>query len=96
VLTAGRTSTGEQTATYQLHPTDGVILAEHVGKQVEVSGVLRAQQEVKTRSSTEPADKATGTAGTPTVSTTTELEVKQLNVQKVRPVEGNCTADDRN
>jgi hypothetical protein len=95
VLTAARASTGEETSNYQLHPTGGVLLAEHVGKQVEVSGVLRAQQEVQTRSATEPAEKATGTAGTPTVSTSTQLEIKQLNVQQVRPVDGSCPADDR-
>lgn len=95
VLTAARAETGQPTATYQLHPVEGVMLAEHVGKQVEVSGVLRAQQEVSSRSTTEPANKATGTTGTPTVSTATELDIKQLTVEKVRSVEGECPADER-
>ena len=95
VLTAARTATSEQTATYQLYEYEGVKLAEHLGRQVEVSGVLRAQQEVSTRSTTEPAGKPTGTAGTPTVSTSTELDIKQLNVQQVREVGGSCTDDDR-
>jgi hypothetical protein len=71
------------------------MLAEHVGKRVEVSGVLRAQQEVTARSSTEPAGKSTGTAGTPSVSTATELDIKQLHVDKVRAVDGDCPAEER-
>ena len=90
VLTAARTDTSEQTATYQLHEYEGVKLAEHVGQQVQVSGVLRAQQEVSTRSTTQPAGKPTGTSGTPVVSTSTELDIKQLNVTQVRPVGERC------
>lgn len=95
VLTAARSTSGEQTATYQLHPADGVKLAEHVGQQVAVTGILRAQQEVQSRSTSQPAGKATGTAGTPTVSTSTELEIKQLNVQQVKPVGEKCPDDER-
>jgi hypothetical protein len=95
VLTAARTPVSEQTATYQLHEYEGVKLAEHVGRQVEVSGTLRAQQEVSTQSPTEPAGKPTGTAGTPTVSTSTELDIKQLNVTQVRDVGGHCYDDER-
>ena len=89
VLTTARSTDG-QTATYQLHPIPGIQLAEHVGRQVEVNGVLRAQQEVSTSSSTQPAGKPTGTAGTPEVSTSTELAVRQLEVQQVRPVGEHC------
>ena len=95
VLTAARAETGEQTATYQLHPDAGVKLADHVGHQIAVTGVLRAQQEVQTRSTTEPAGKPTGTGGTPTVSTATELAIKQLNVQQVRPTGEKCSDDER-
>ncbi len=90
VLTAARSATGEQTATYQLYPVDGVQLAEHIGHQVAVTGVLRAQQEIQSRSTTDPAGKPTGTAGTPTVSTATALDIKQMNVQQVRATEGEC------
>ena len=89
VLTTAGTTEG-QTATYQLHPIPGVQLTEHVGRQVQVSGVLHAQQEVSTSSSSQPAGKPTGTAGTPKVSTSTELEVRQLEVQQVRPVGERC------
>jgi hypothetical protein len=90
VLTAARATTGEQTATYQLFTDKGVTLADHVGQQVAVTGVLRAQQEVQSRSTTEPAGKPTGTGGTPSVSTTTELEIKQLDVRQVQPAGGKC------
>jgi hypothetical protein len=95
VLTAARAATGEQTATYQLYPEQGVQLADHIGHQVVVTGVLRAQQEVQSRSTTEPAGKPTGTGGTPTVSTATALDIKQLNVQQVRPTAEKCPADER-
>ena len=90
VLTAARSETGEQTATYQLYPDAAVKLADHLGHQIAVTGVLRAQQEVQTRSTTEAAGKPTGTGGTPRVSTATELEIKQLNVQQVRPTGEKC------
>ena len=95
VLTAARSETGEQTANYQLYPAADVKLADHLGHQVAVTGVLRAQQEVQTRSTTEPAGKPTGTGGTPSVSTATELDIKQLNVQQVRPTGEKCPDEER-
>jgi hypothetical protein len=95
VLTAAKTATGDQTATYQLQAMQGVSLAEHVGRQVEVSGVMVAQQEIASRSTTQPANKAAGTSGTPTVSTSTELDIKKLNVQEVRRIEGSCPDEKR-
>jgi hypothetical protein len=95
VLTAERTNTSEQTATYQLHEYQGVKLAEHVGRQVQVSGILRSQQEVSTRSTTEQAGKPTATSGTPAVSTSTELDIKQLNVTEVKPVADHCPEERR-
>ena len=71
------------------------MLAEHVGKRVEVSGVLRAQQEVTARSPTEPTGKTTGKDGTPSVSTAPKLAIKQLHVDKVRAVDGDCPAEER-
>jgi hypothetical protein len=95
VLTAARAATGEQTATYQLYPDQGVQLRDHIGHQVAVTGVLRAQQEMRSRSTTEPAGKPTGTGGTPTVSTATELDFKQLNVQQVRPTGEKCPDEEK-
>ena len=65
-------------------------LRDHIGRQVEVSGILNAQQRIATRSTTDPAPTATGTAGTPEVSTTTQLDIKRLDVQRVRPVGDEC------
>ena len=93
VLTADRSASGEQTATYQLQAAANVPLAEHVGKQVEVSGTLTAQQEIATRTlpqSQKPADAA-GTSGRPTVSTATELNVRRLEVSHVRHLGPNCS-----
>ena len=91
VLTAAKAATGEQTSNYQLIGSGGVNLADHVGHQVEVSGVVTAQQEVQARSSTDPARNARGTSGTtPSVSTTTELDIKKLNVNQVRRVADEC------
>ena len=89
VLTTARAE-GEQTATYQLRPMEGVSLADHVGRQIEVSGVMTTQQEVVTQSGSQPADKASGTAGRPTVSTATELDVRKLDVHKVQRLDDKC------
>ena len=90
VLTGEKATTGDQTATYQLHATEGVTLAEHVGRQVEVSGSVVAQQEITTRSTTQPAGKSAGTSGKPAVSTATELDIKKLMVREVRRIAGSC------
>ena len=90
VLTGERAARGQQTATYQLNPQQGVALADHVGQQVEVSGVIVAQQEVTAQTSAQPAGKATGTSGTPSVSTATELDLKQLNVHQIRKLDDSC------
>ena len=92
VLTGERTAPANQTATYQLQPAEGVALAEHIGKEVEVEGVIVAQQEITTQSSPQRA-KPTGTGGTPTVSSTTELDIKKLTVRSVRPIDDHCRAD---
>lgn len=90
VLTTDRSTTGEPTATYQLVGTDGADLSDHVGRRVEARGVLDAQQQVTTRSTTDPAPNATATSGTPTVATTTQLNLRRLEVREVRQVEGSC------
>ena len=91
VLTTAQTATGEQTATYQLVGLDGVNLSEHVGHRVEVQGVLNAQQQVASRSTTDPAPNATGTSGsTPTVSTATNLQIRRLDVQQIKSVGEEC------
>jgi hypothetical protein len=90
VLTAARKAPGEQTATYHLVGAEGVNLGDHVGRQVEISGVVNAQQEVATRSPAKPAENPTGTTGTPTVSTATELDIKRIDVRQIRKVADRC------
>jgi|SRR5687767_6883646 len=93
VLTADRSATGEQTATYQLQAAGNIPFAEHIGKQVEVSGIVTAQQEVATRSmpqSQKPAETA-GTTGRPSVSTATELDVRRMAVHQIRHLGPNCS-----
>jgi hypothetical protein len=90
VLTAARTEGSTDTATYALAGSDTVNLREHVGRQVEVSGVVRAEQEVASRTGAQPAERAEGTSGTPTVQTKTEVEVKRLDVNAVRRIADEC------
>jgi hypothetical protein len=90
VLTAAQTQGSGETATYQLVPPAGMDLRDHVGRQVEVSGTVNAKQELTSRSSAQPADRATGTSGTPKVETRTEVEIKRLEVSAVKPLGTRC------
>lgn len=90
VLTVARSTEGEQTATYQLRGGQADQLRDQVGKRLEVSGILSAQQRVGSLSTSNAVPKAKGTAGTPTVSTETEVNVRHLEVQSVRPLGDRC------
>jgi hypothetical protein len=90
VLTVAQAAGGGDTATYHLTGNQGVNLRDHVGHNVEVSGTIRAQQELASRGSAQPAERATGTSGSPSVQTRTEIDIKQLDVASVRPLGGNC------
>lgn len=91
VLTASATNDGSVPATYQLEGSGGADLNDHVGKRVEVTGTIAEQQHVATTEAAKPADeKATGTTGTPTVQTGTQLALRTLQVKEVRPVAGDC------
>jgi hypothetical protein len=92
VLTASRAENQqEQTATYQLVGREGVDFKSNVGRQVEVSGIVNTEQRIANRSAISPADgKATGTAGTPTVQTTTTVDMKQLDVTALRALAEQC------
>ena len=88
VLTTAQT-TGGQTATYRLVGTGDLNLREHIGRRVEIQGVVRSGQSVALRSTTDEVPPASGTGGQkPAVSTSTELELKELQVREVRPVAG--------
>lgn len=86
VLTTG----GTDVATYILIPREGANLRDHVGHQVEVSGVLTAQQQTGSRATTPAPGGATGTTGTPEVSTRTTLNLREIEVNTVKPTGGEC------
>ena len=91
VLTASATEAGATPATYNLEGATDTNLQGHVGQRVEVSGIIAEQQHVVTREAPQPADqKATGTSGTPTVQTGTQLAVRTVQVKSVRPIAGSC------
>jgi hypothetical protein len=86
VLTAG----GPGAATYNLVGVEGVNLHDHTGKQVEVNGVLVAQQRTASRAAAPATDTATGTAGTPEVETRTTVDIRQIEVNSIRRAGGDC------
>jgi hypothetical protein len=91
VLTTAQTVDGTPAATYHLSGSAGVNLADHIGRRIEVSGVIDQKSQIATREPTRPADdKATGTAGTPTVQTGTDLAINRLEVSSVRRAGGDC------
>jgi hypothetical protein len=95
VLMATRTQDREEPATYELVGSGGVNLRDHVGKRVEASGVISSQQQATGRALDTTADRAKGTSGTPSVSTRTEVDVKRLEVQSIRPLGESCATEDK-
>lgn len=91
VVTTSMTVDDQRPATYQLTGDAGVDLTEHIGKRVEVRGVIREQTQIATRTTPEPAEeKAAGTTGTPTVQTGTQLAIRQLDVTAIKRLDGEC------
>ena len=90
VLTTAQTRDSAETATYHLTGVQGVNLRDHIGRRVEVDGVVRSEQEMASSSASRPAERAEGTAGTPTVQTRTQLQVRQFEVRSVKPAGGSC------
>lgn len=93
VLTTTATGEASVPATYHLTSTGNLNLQDHIGKRVEVAGVVEAQSQIATRESPQPADNATGTAGapgTPTVQTGTRLNVQRMNVTNIRATGEDC------
>jgi hypothetical protein len=91
VLTAAVTETGMPAANYALTGAQDVDLSQYVGNHVEVHGVITEAQQRTTASATdfqEPEER--GTTGTPAVATTTEVQFRELEVRRIRPVEGSC------
>jgi hypothetical protein len=95
VLTAGAGDTLSDAATYQLEGDLGS-LAEHIGRRIEVTGTVVSAQVARSRGAVMPAgEEPTGTSGTPTVQSTTEVEIKRLQVDSVTPVDADCGEEDR-
>lgn len=85
------TTTGQQAATYHLVPDEGVDLREHIGRQIQVDGIIREQQRTTSTAAATPADdKAVGTAGAPTVATRTQLDMKRFEVSTLKSIGGDC------
>ena len=93
VLTAARSEGSGETATYHLSGGPGTSLQDQLGRKVEVTGTMEAQQEIASTSKPLTTDKdarPTGTAGTPTVETKTEIDIKRLSVSSVKPLGDKC------
>ena len=93
VLTTSRTEGGTAPATYHLTGSPDINLQDHIGKRIHVTGVVDTQSQIAIREAPQPAENATGTAGspgTPTVQTGARLNVQRLNVTTIKPAEGEC------
>ena len=90
ILTASATDTRMPAATYQLLGSpEG--FRDHVGHKVEVTGTIVSEQTASSQGAALPAEeRAKGTTGTPTVQSSTKVEMKRLQVASVTPVEGDC------
>jgi hypothetical protein len=90
VLTASRAEGASATSTYELSAPPNVNLREYVGQQVEVSGMLRSVQKITSRGDAVTDERTKGTSGTPVVQTKSELEVKRVAVNSVKPAGAAC------
>jgi hypothetical protein len=85
-------SAGETPVTYQLAGGEGETLRDNVGRQLEVTGVITAEQRTATQAtSTTPAkNQPQGTAGTAQVQTQMQVNVRRLQVTSVKPTGVEC------
>lgn len=90
VLTAARTNGATDTATYQLEGTNGDQLRGHIGERVQVSGTAIPETEVASNSAPAQEQRAKGTSGTPTVQTSTDVQIRRLHVDSVVPQGDKC------
>lgn len=91
---ASRSAMGNERETYSYVLTGGDNLQQHLGKRVEVIGVVTGKgpdvdHDAKTKAE---VPNATGGNDKPTVKTTeeVEVEVRNLQVREVRAVAGEC------
>jgi hypothetical protein len=90
VVTVSNAPDGGQPANYQLAGIDGVKLRDHIGEQVEVRGVMTAEQQTATRAAAPADEKTIGTRGTPNVETWTVVDIRRLEVNAVKPLGRSC------
>jgi len=91
LLTVSQPDTGTTLdANYQLVGGDTAMLRDYVGRQVEVSGTVEAEQKISATSGTIPEKPAKDAAGTPTVSTQATVDVKRLEVDSVKTTGKKC------
>lgn len=81
---------GADTATYHLVARADQNLRDHVGEQVEVSGTLKAREEIQSTSGETAQKPAKGVNETPVVETKTELDIRQLSVDSLKPTGNRC------
>jgi hypothetical protein len=93
VLTTSQAAGQTEAATYNLAGAETVNLQEHVGQQVQVTGVLVAETQIVREGTTAPQEQAKGTTGTPSVETRTEMDVRRMDVTAVTPMGRKCDAD---
>lgn len=90
VLTASTLDTSMPAATYELVGVPDN-MREHVGRQVEVTGTVVSAQTARSSGAALPAEEQPkGTSGTPTVQSTTRIDVKRLEVSSITPVNADC------
>ncbi len=99
VLTAATDSASQTAATYHLVGVNGVNLRDHIGERVEVSGTvnaekratsLTAQEPAATSGSAAPEPSAASGGATPTVSTSTHVDIKRIDVSSIHKIDGKC------
>jgi hypothetical protein len=89
VLNSAKAAGDMETATYQLMGAQTDALRDHVGEQVEISGMLKSEQQVASVGTVEEKP-AKGTSGQPVVETRSEVDVKSLVVESVKPSGARC------
>ena len=89
VLNATKASGDMESATYQLMGAQTDALRAHVGEQVQVIGMLKSEQQVASLGST-AATTTEGTSGKAAVKTQSEIAVKSLVVESVKPSGSKC------
>ena len=84
------TAAGEQPVTYHLRGGESETLRDNVGRQLEVSGTVTAEQRTATTATGSAANQPAGTAGTPQVRTQTQLSIRTLEVNSIKATGIEC------